>query len=89
MKTLWASYEAAKDWPADIHTMAWPPTAGPLTSTQWHDHHRRNAACTSAQPSTVHSVKCKRGISGKLVMKTLWASYEAASDWPADLRTRA
>ena len=35
----------------------------------------------------VHLCMCKRRTSGKLVMKTLRASYAAASGWPADLRT--
>ena len=37
--------------------------------------------------SAVRVCKCKRRTSGKLVMKTLRASYAAANGWPADLRT--
>ena len=35
----------------------------------------------------VHLSMCKRRTSGKLVMKTLRASYAAANGWSADLRT--
>ena len=37
--------------------------------------------------AAVRVSKCKRRTSGKLVMKTLRASYAAANGWPADLRT--
>ena len=37
--------------------------------------------------AAVRVCKCKRRTSGKLVMKTLRASYAAANGWPAELRT--
>ena len=46
----------------------------------------RDSHC-SYTSAAVCVCKCKRRTSGKLVMKTLRASYSAANGWPADLRT--
>ena len=91
----------ANGWSNMVEEELLPPTAGddrqlPMAGQAClRDCPRRGLApmmtsrCShsSYTSAAVRVCKCKRRTSGKLVMKTLRASYATANGWPADLRT--
>ena len=90
----------ANGWSNMVEEELLPPTAGddrqlPMAGQAFRDCPRRGLlpmmtshCCHSWYTClAVRLYMCKRRTSGKLVMKTLRASYAAASGWPADLRT--
>ena len=90
----------ANGWSNMVEEELLPPTAGddrqlPMAGQAFRDCPRRGLlpmmtsrdSHSSYTSAAVRVCKCKRRTSGKLVMKTLRASYSAANGWPADLRT--